>query len=148
MLLAGRAEAEAAAGDRADGIPPVPPKASEAGFDYLFRRFQAMCRMPVVHLDDCDLGEEGANEPQATAATREQPVAAADADSDSDEANAESATGTAPVPSPGAKSETQTQAETPAAAPHRPMTKRARKLREKRLREAAKREARKARMAR
>jgi hypothetical protein len=133
MLLQGRAEAEAdaAAGGKPDGIPPVPPKASEAGFDYLLKRFRAMCRMPVVHDNSCDPGEVGEDEPEDSAATPEEPVAAADADSDSDEIDAESAAET----------------ETPAAAPQRPITRRARKLREKRLREAAKRDARKARMA-
>jgi hypothetical protein len=142
MLLAGRAEAEGAAGDKdkADGIPPVPPKASEAAFDYLFRRFQTMCRTPGVHTTDCDTGDEDADEREATATAPEQPHAEADSDSAPDEAGGESA----------AETETQTQTETemPAAAPQRPMTRRARKLREKRLREAAKREKRMATMAR
>ena len=95
-----------------------------------------------VAVQDRDLVEEGADEPEVRTATPEQPVAETDSDSDSDEANADSAAETAPVTSPGAETET------PAAATQRPVTKRARKLREKRLREAAKREARAARMPR
>jgi hypothetical protein len=140
-LLQGRAEAEAAATGEADGLPPVPPKASEAAFDYLLKRFEMVCCMPVVDLDldldrdDSDLDAETEDEPEVST-TPEQPAAEADPESDpdsgSDEADAESAPDT----------------ETPAAATHRPMTKRARKLREKRLREAARHEARMARMAR
>jgi hypothetical protein len=136
LLLAGRAEAEVVAADKADGIPPVPPKASEAAFDYLLKRFRTMCGTPGVGFPDCDADEQSVDEPEVNATTPEQPVAAADPDSDPDEADAESA------------AETQTETETPAAAPDRPMSKRARKLREKRLREAAKREARRAKMAR
>jgi hypothetical protein len=93
MLLAGRAEADAAAGGngKSDGIPPVPPKASEAGFDYLFRRFQTMSRMPVVYVDDCDRGAEAEEELEVSSVTPGQPVAEAEADSDSDHADAESA---------------------------------------------------------
>jgi hypothetical protein len=138
MLMAGRAEADAAGTGKADGIPPVPPKASEAAFDYLLKRFETMSRMPVVFVYDRPLGAEGADEPEGTATTPERPAAAGDPDSNPDEAGAESA----------AETKTQTETETPAAAPDRPMSKRARKLREKRLREAAKREARRARMAR
>jgi hypothetical protein len=143
MLLAGRAEAEAAAaaGDKADGIPPVPPKASEAGFDYLLKRFRAMCRMPIVDLEDSDLGDLAEDGPEVGSVTPEQPAEVeSESDPDSDQADAESTAET--------DTQAQTETETPAAANHRPMTKRARKLREKRLREAAKREARKARMAR
>jgi hypothetical protein len=143
LLLQGRAEAEAAATDGPDGLPPVPQSASETAFDYLLKRFQTMCRMPVVDLHDFDPGEDGEDEPEVRT-TPEQPVA--EADPDPDEADAESAPATAPVASPAAVAVTET--ETPAATTHRPMTKRARKLREKRLREAAKREARMARMAR
>jgi hypothetical protein len=132
LLLQSRAEAKAAATDKPDGIPPVPQKVSEAAFDYLLKRFQMMCRRPVVHVNDCDLGEDAEDEPQGSAATPEQPVAAADADSDQ----------------AGVEPENQAETQTPAAAPQRPLTKRARKLREKQLREAAKREARMARMAR
>jgi hypothetical protein len=135
MLLQGRADAEAdaAGAGQPDGIPPVPQKASEAAFDYLLKRFATMCRMPVVDLHDCncDLGEAGEDEPEV-GTTPEQSVSEADADAD--EADA----GSAP----------EIETETPATATHRPMTKRARKLREKRLREAARREARMARTAR
>jgi hypothetical protein len=153
LLLQGRAEAEAATTGEADGLPPVPPKASEAAFDYLLKRFEMMCRMPVVDRDrdrdDSDLDAETEAEPEVSP-TPGQPVAEADSDpesdSDPDEADGESAPESATVTSPAAQAETET--ETPTAATHRPMTKRARKLREKRLREAARREARMARMAR
>jgi hypothetical protein len=134
MLLAGRAAAEAAgtSTDKPDGIPPVPQQASEAAFDYLLKRFRIMCQMPVVNLHDCDLGE-GEDEPEVDLSTTpEQPIAEAAADSDETESALE----------------TETETEAPAVATHRPMTKRARKLREKQLREAARREARMARIAR
>jgi hypothetical protein len=134
MLLAGRAEAEAAgtSTDKPDGIPPVPQKASEAAFDDLLERFQTMCRMPVVDLHDCDLGQEAVDEPESDLSTTPEHPAA------------EAARQTAPVASPA----TETGNERPTASTHRPMTKRARKLREKRAREAARREARMATMAR
>src|SRR5262249_38208803 len=126
-----------------DGIPPVPPKASEAAFDYLLKRFETMSRMPVGFVNDCPLGEEGADEPEGTPTTPERPAAAgdpdADSDSDPDEPGAESAGET--------ETANETQPERPAATTQRPMSRRALKRREKRLREAAKREKRAARMA-
>jgi hypothetical protein len=162
MLLQGRAEADAAAAgaSKADGIPPVPQPTSKAADDYLLKRFETMSRMPIVDFHDSDPGEDSADEPEVTATTPEQPDTEADSDSDSDsdshsdEASAEPAAEAAPVTSPGAETETETQTqshtetETPTATTHRPLTKRARKLREKRLREAARHEARMARMAR
>jgi hypothetical protein len=125
MLLQGRAEADAAT-DKPDGIPPVPQKVSEAAFDYLLKRFQMMCRMPVVALHDCEFSEEGEDEDEPeVSTTAEQPAAEA---------------------APAADTETET--ETTATASQRPLTKRARKLREKQAREAARREARLAGMGR
>jgi hypothetical protein len=151
LLIQGRAEAEAAA-DKADGIPPVPPKASEAAFDYLLKRFGTMCRMPFVYVQDGDVDEEDPGVPKAGATTTGPPAAAnsdsdLDPDSDPAESDAEPAAETTAVTSPSPGTETRTETTTPAAATQRPMTKRARKLREKRLREAAKCEARMARMA-
>jgi hypothetical protein len=141
MLLAGRAEAEAPAGGKADGIPSVPPKASEAGFDYLFRRFETMSRMPIVFVQDCEPEEQDADEPEVSSVTPERPVAETDSDSGSDEADTASAAET------GTPTANEAATGTPAATTQPPMTRRARKLREKRLREAAKRENRRARMA-
>jgi hypothetical protein len=162
LLLSSRAEAGSAGGGTPETglFPPFPPKTSEAGFDFLFHRYQAIAASELDRLKpdgdpdddathpDGDDAPSGCHSPQATAAVKTQTV------------DSPVKPGPDGTPAPASRPEPELEAKptavsepaatstsSPADRAPRPLSRRARKERERRLRaqaKAAKRAAQKA----